>query len=218
MGKPLWPHPLGKVSHLTAMSAKATVMSPKGEKCGPFAAFDSGEHFIRQAWGLESPWRWGLNIRASIHAHWLSILGAGNLPCPVPEMNCAAILIFSVAQRPPPLLRVSSIINWRDNNGESWHWPSAEPEEGLAWAGARDEPSKIFPLSWCFPSQEPSVSIPKSSANCSEGKKQACAFHNGFGHKWGLFLGNSPCPTFSHQLSNKVNRRANRVGFSKPEI
>lgn len=40
--------------------------------------------------------------RTSIHAHWPSILGAGNLPCPLPEMNCAAILIFSVAQRPPP--------------------------------------------------------------------------------------------------------------------
>lgn len=67
-------------------------------------------------------------------------------------------------------------------------------------------------LSWCFPSQEPSFSITKSCANCSEGKKQALSFHNGFGHKWGLFLGNSPCPTFPHLLSNKVNQRA-ELGF-----
>lgn len=72
--------------------------------------------WIRQCWGrLVSPASWFTNellgvkhlLFAARMQHFshrasfpcLSILGAWNLPCPLREMNFAAILIFSVAQR-----------------------------------------------------------------------------------------------------------------------
>lgn len=128
-----------RVSHQTTMNAKAVRMSPKGEKTGPFAASDSGEHQGRQAGGLKSPWQWGLNTILVGHpspAPWPSVLGAGNLPRPLLEMNWAVLLIFSFAQRLPPLLRVSKIINRRGNkeragtdHQRSWRkgWPGQVP-------------------------------------------------------------------------------------------
>lgn len=91
------------ISHWTALSAEAVMMSPKGEKSGPFAASDHGEH-LKDRLGPEK----SLAVRtqhyprrASIPCS-LSMLGAGNSPYPLLEMNCAVLLIFSVAQRLPP--------------------------------------------------------------------------------------------------------------------
>lgn len=84
---------------------RLTIMTPKGEKAGPSAACDNGEHVVRQAGSLESLWQWGFNsisIWHPSHAHRLSIVDAENLPCPLLEMNSEAILIFSAAQKLPP--------------------------------------------------------------------------------------------------------------------
>lgn len=56
-----------RVSHQTTMSAEAVMMSPKGEKSGPSAASEGGEHLGRQAGGLKVPWQWGLNIMPIQH-------------------------------------------------------------------------------------------------------------------------------------------------------
>lgn len=133
-----------RVSHQKTMSAEAVRMSPKGEKTGSFAASDSGEPLSSQAGGLKSPWQWGLNTIPGWHpspAPWPSLLGAGNSPHPLLEMNWAVLLIFSVAQRLPPLLCVSKIIKRRGNkeragtdHQRTWRkgWPGQVPEMSQA--------------------------------------------------------------------------------------
>lgn len=119
--------------------------------------------------------------------------------------RCCALLLSSLLTEMSTLLTMSIIIYRWEIVRECCLWPSTEVGEELSEATEwgclelvpRMSQAKIFSLSQCFASQEPSVSIPNSSTTCSEGLKPAFAFHNGFGQKWGVFLGNSTCPTFS---------------------